>query len=78
MDKETTVILSHLHRLIHLHNLIGYMNTLTYDDVFFRQCRLRKIIESIRHDLDIGKEISVEIPKLVAARFSEKYLRVDE
>ena len=78
MDKETMVILSHLHRLIHLHNLIGYMNTLTYDDAFFMQRRLRKQIESIKDDLDIGKEISVEISKLVYVKFSEKYLRVDE
>ena len=78
MDKETIFILSHVTRLIHLHNLIGYMNTLCYNDVFFMQRRLRKRIESIRDDLGIGKEISVEIPKLVAAGFSKKYLSVEE
>lgn len=78
MDKEIAFIKSHLKRLGYLHNLIGYMNTLTYDDVFFMQRRLRKQIEFIQHDLGIGKEISVEIPVMVDVKFSEKYLRVDE
>lgn len=78
MDKETAFIRSHLTRLICLHNLIGYLRTLTYDDVFFMQCRLRKIIKAIKDDLGIVSGDSIEIPLIPAVMDLKKYLVIDE
>lgn len=75
---DTIFIRKHLARLIALHNLIGYMNTLTYEDVFFMQYRLRKIIKGMEHDLGITAESLVGIPCIVANGNEKKYLCVDE
>ena len=71
-------IKKHLARLIALHNLIGYMNTLTYEDVFFKQYRLRKIIKGIEDDLGFTIESLVGIPLIPALGTEKKYLVVDE
>lgn len=78
MDSDLEFIIKHITRLVCLHNLIGYMKTLTYEDVFFTQNKLRKIIKGIEDDLGIKKEDFVEIPRLVYVSFSKKYLTVDE
>ena len=78
MDRDLEFIIKHITRLVRIHNLIGYMKTLTYEDVFFIQNKLRKIIKGIEDDLGIRKEDFVEIPRLIYVNFSKKYLMVDE
>ena len=78
MDKETAFIRNHLIRLICLHNLVGYVRTLTYDDVFFVQCKLRKIIKGIEDDLGIVSDSFANISPIPATMDSKKYLSVDE
>lgn len=78
MDTDLKFVIEHITRLIWLHNLLGRLDTLTYNDVFYTQYRLRKRIKHIEDELGIRKEDFIQIPLVPVSMFDEKYLRIEE
>ena len=78
MDRDLVFIVIYLHKLVELHNLLGRMNTLTYNDVYFIQSKIRKMVNHVEKELDIKKE-RFNVGKFEGIKkFNIDYLRIEE
>lgn len=65
-------------KIIYLHNLIGKMNTLTYNDVFFKQFMFRRILKHIEEELEIGIGNLTNSKLEEIKMFDKRFLRLGE
>ena len=78
MDRDLKYIIRYITRLTHIYNLLGYLNTLTYDNVYFLQSKIRKRLKYIEEDLGIDVQDCTNIPLVSASMTDKKYLKIDE
>lgn len=78
MDRDLIFLRYYVDKIVYLHNLIGKMNTLTYDDVFFKQFMFRRILKHIEEELEIGIDNLTDSKLEEIKMFDKRFLRLGE
>lgn len=78
MDRDLIFLRYYVDKIVYLHNLIGKMNTLTYDDVFFKQFMFRRILKHIEEELETGIDNLTDSKLEEIKMFDRRFLRLGE
>lgn len=78
MDRDLIFLRYYVDKIVYLHNLIGKMSTLTYDDMFYKQNMLRRILKHIEEELEIGIDNLTDSKLEEIKMFDKRFLRLGE
>lgn len=78
MDRDIKFIQYYVTKIIQLHNLIGKMKGITYDDMFYKQNMLRRILKHIEEELEIGIGNLTDSKLEEIKMFDRRFLKLGE